>query len=68
MQLNHANLSPFAHDCHEPPRCGQEFCAGCRFVREQLARELVKSLDLKPDYADYELFQIGLEETGLIPA
>jgi hypothetical protein len=68
MQLNRANLAPFAHELDRRGQKCAEDCPACHWVREQLARELVKSLDLKPDYSDCELFQRGLEATGLIPA
>lgn len=63
--MQRTNLSPFAHDCHEPPRAGADPCDACRWAREKLASEVVKSYALRPDYSKYELFQIGVEELGL---
>ena len=66
LNLNPANLSPFAHDCYQPPRAGADPCPACRWVREQIASEVVHSFDLGAEYRDCELYQIGLKELGLV--
>jgi hypothetical protein len=68
MPHNRPNLNPFAHDCYEPPRAGKSVCPACHWIREQIAAEVVRSFDLKPEYQECELYQIGLEALGLVPA
>lgn len=68
MFPNRTNLAPFAHELdRRGHRCAED-CPACHWVREKLAFELVKPLDLKPDYSDCEIYQIGLGVKGLIPA
>lgn len=65
MTLPHDILSRFAHDCYQPPRAGASDCPACRWVREQIAAEVVRSSGVNTKYLDCEIYQIGMKELGL---
>jgi hypothetical protein len=68
MNTNRANLNPFAHELDRHGlRCATD-CPACRWAREKIASEVVATYGVRKDFEQCELFQIGLEELGIVPA